>query len=126
MPTEQPFPCARYLNLGTFRKNGTRVDTPVWFVACGQKLYVFSNRDAGKVKRLKNNGKCMIAPCTFSGNVTGKWQPAHAQLVDQKPEVDLVNVALKEKYGWQMHLLNLGASLNGRVHQRAYIRIELT
>jgi PPOX class probable F420-dependent enzyme len=123
MPTEQPFQCAQYLKLGTFRKSGLRVDTPVWFAARETSLYVFSNRDAGKVKRLKNNAHCMIAPCTFSGTPTGSWREATAHLLTSTDEIHTAHQALKQKYGWQMSLLDFGARLGGRINQRSFIRI---
>ncbi len=31
----------------------------------------------------------------------------------------------RDKYGWQMHLADLGAKLTGKFNNRAYIRIVL-
>jgi len=123
MPTDQAFQCAQYLKLGTFRKSGLRVDTPVWFAAHENLLYVFSNQDAGKVKRLKNNAHCMIAPCTFLGTPTGPWQEATAHLLTSTEEINAAHRALKQKYGWQMSVLDVGARLGGRINQRSFIRI---
>ena len=44
-----------YLNLATFRRSGAAVETPVWFAAHAGRLYVFTEADAGKVKRLRAN-----------------------------------------------------------------------
>ncbi|MCC7245880.1 MAG: hypothetical protein IT269_09385, partial [Saprospiraceae bacterium] len=49
------FNTAQYLNLGTFRKTGARVETPVWFAEDNGYFYVLSNNQAGKIKRLKNS-----------------------------------------------------------------------
>ncbi len=43
---------ARYVNLETFRKNGTGVQTPVWVGRDGNELAIFTNGDSYKVKRL--------------------------------------------------------------------------
>ena len=67
------FDDALYLNLCTFRKNGVRVDTPIWFAEEGHFFYALSNNQAGKVKRLNNESRCQIAPCTMLGKVTGHW-----------------------------------------------------
>lgn len=115
---------ARYLNLGTFRKTGVRVDTPVWFAPDDDKLFVLSNNAAGKVKRLRNSPRCMIAPCTMLGNPTGEWMESRAYLVEDDDGIRRAYTALKRKYGWQMLLLDSGAWLGGRIRQRTFICIE--
>lgn len=118
------FDKAQYLNLGTFRKTGVRVDTPVWFAPDGDHFYVLSNNQAGKVKRLKNSSRCQIAPCTMLGKPTGEWHDSNAFLVENGDEIRLAHQALKRKYGWQMLMLDSGAWLGGRINQRTFIRIE--
>jgi len=123
------FQNAQYLNLGTFRKTGIRVDTPVWFAADHNNLhtgvfYVLSNNMAGKVKRLRNSGHCAVAPCTFIGTPTGPWQETQAVLIEGADEIKAAHAALKKKYGWQMVLLDSGAWLGGRIKERTYIRIR--
>jgi PPOX class probable F420-dependent enzyme len=122
--TETTFENAQYLNLGTFRKSGVRVDTPVWFATHNSGLYVLSNQEAGKIKRLKNSSRCAIAPCTFVGKATGPWQDSEAALVDNTDEINAAHAALKQKYGWQMLILDGGAWLGGRIKERSYIRIR--
>ena len=61
----------RYINLVTFRKNGTGVPTPVWFGEENGRLYVMTNGKSGKAKRLRHNPEVRIAPSTISGKVTG-------------------------------------------------------
>lgn len=122
--TEASFAQAQYLNLGTFRKSGVRVDTPVWFAADNGAFYVLSNNKAGKIKRLKNSGRCAIAPCTFIGKITAPWQDSDAVLVESAHEIAAAHAALKKKYGWQMLLLDGGARLGGRITERTYIRIR--
>jgi len=60
-----------YISLGTFRKNGVRVDTPVWFGEENDKLYVMTRSDSGKYKRIRNNPGVRIAPCSIRGKITG-------------------------------------------------------
>lgn len=61
----------RYISLVTFRKNGTAVPTPVWFGEENGRLYVMTNGQSGKSKRLRNNAEVRIAPSTIRGKVTG-------------------------------------------------------
>ena len=118
------FDTAQYLNIGTFRKSGNRVDTPVWFAVDGDYFYVLSNNQAGKLKRLRNSSRCQLAPCTLLGSPTGEWRDSDAFLVSDPEEEKRAHQALKKKYGWQMLLLDSGAWIGGRIKQRTYIRIN--
>jgi PPOX class probable F420-dependent enzyme len=57
----------KYLNLESYRKNGTPVQTPLWFVQEGERLYVYSLAKTWKVKRIRRNPQVRVAPCTFRG-----------------------------------------------------------
>lgn len=118
------FEGAQYLVIGTFRKSGVRVDTPVWFAEDGDSFFVVSNNQAGKVKRLRNSSRCQIAPCTMLGKPTGAWHDSEAWLLYEEADIQRAHRALKRKYGWQMLMLDTGAWLGGRIHQRSYIRIR--
>jgi uncharacterized protein len=88
----------KYLNLATYRKNGTAVYTPVWFAQEGDQLYIYSLADAGKVKRIRNNPRVKIAPCDVRGKVKGKWVEAEARIVDAG-EAEHGHKMLNKKYG---------------------------
>lgn len=115
---------AQYLNLATFRKNGTEVHTPVWFAQEGDTYYLFSNGDAGKVKRLRNSPRARAAPCDMRGKLLGGWQEGQATLL-AGAEHERAHRSLRHKYGWQMALLDFFAGLSGRKRQRAYIALRL-
>jgi uncharacterized protein len=71
----------KYISLGTFRKNGTRIATPVWFGEDGDKLYVMTRSDMGKMKRIRNNRQVTVAPCTIRGKATGPEVAALARIL---------------------------------------------
>ena len=116
---------ARYFNLATFRKNGVAVETPVWFAPSGGTFYVFSAGAAGKVKRIRANGRARVAPCDAGGHVLGDWSDATARLLRDRAEIDRAYSALRARYGWQMRLTDALAMLSGRYHRRALIAVEL-
>ena len=89
---------AQYVALTTYRRDGTPVTTPVWAAAEGESLYLFTNANAGKVKRMRNSSRAAIAPCTATGKVTGAQHPAEAFNLasDQMPKVWRL---LVKKYG---------------------------
>ena len=74
----------RYVSLATFRKNGAAVHTPIWFAEDNGKLYFMTNSKTGKFKRIRNNSKVKIAPCTMRGKITGPEFAATARIM--KPE----------------------------------------
>ena len=114
----------RYVSLATFRRDGTAVATPVWFAAAGDRLYVFSAGDSGKVKRLRNSPRARVAPCDARGGIKGEWRDATAHVTTDDVLIQRARTALRAKYGWQLRLLDLGARLTGRIHRRAWIEIQ--
>ncbi len=104
------FEKAKYLSLETFRKTGAGVRTPVWFALelraeAGNEgnefsavFYIYSAPDAGKVKRIRNNPKARIAPCTLRGEIRGAWIEGRARLCDQD-EAAHGQKLLRQKYG---------------------------
>src|SRR3981081_1457997 len=80
-----PIPAAihgqKYISLTTFRKNGQPVATPVWFGEEDDKLFVMTRSTSGKYKRIRNNPKVRVAPCTIRGIVTGPEFAAIARIL---------------------------------------------
>lgn len=76
---------SRYISLTTFRKDGTEVATPVWHVVDGTELFVVSEADAWKVKRIRRNGKVVVTVCNFRGRIApgAASAPGTARLLDE-------------------------------------------
>lgn len=100
-----------YLNLETFRKTGAGVKTPVWFVQDGDRIYVRTIADSGKVKRVRNNARVNIAPCKVDGALLGDWIPAAAREVPDRDTGRRVDRMLDQKYGIIKKLFALGSAL---------------
>ncbi|MFG6446383.1 PPOX class F420-dependent oxidoreductase [Microbacterium sp. P07] len=58
---------ASFVLLGTYRKSGEIVATPVWVAADGDQLVVTTERSTGKVKRLRNDSRVTLQPCSRMG-----------------------------------------------------------
>lgn len=116
----------RYVCLATVRRNGVEVTTPVWFAAAGEKLYVVTAGEAGKVKRLRHSPRVRVAPCDARGRVQGAWRDGIGRIVTDARVIERAHAALRAKYGWQMWLLDLFSRLAGRIRRRAWIEIELS
>ncbi|MFE1830234.1 PPOX class F420-dependent oxidoreductase [Streptomyces yangpuensis] len=103
---------ARYVSLTTFRKDGTPVATPVWAVADGGELYVWTRSDSWKVKRIRNDGRVTVAPCDVRGRVE-EGVPAvegRARLLDEEG-LRRVRRLMSRKYTWQFWMVDVPAAL---------------
>jgi PPOX class probable F420-dependent enzyme len=60
---------ARYVSLTTYRKNGTSVATPVWHVVDDGRLYVWTEADSWKVKRLRRDDRVKVVVCDVRGRI---------------------------------------------------------
>jgi len=118
------FAHAKYLNLESFRKSGVGVQTPVWFAQEPGRplLYAYSEADAGKIKRIRNNSHVRVAPCNFRGRLQGEWVDARARICGPD-EARHGQQLLRDKYG----LLKKLGDWFGRMlhHQNAVLAIEL-
>jgi uncharacterized protein len=72
----------KYISLESFKKDGQGVKTPVWFVLHNDALYVYTEADSWKVKRIRNNPRVRVALCTVRGQVTGPWVDGTASIVE--------------------------------------------
>lgn len=92
-----------FVSLGTYRRNGQRVDVPVWIAADGEALVVTTEVNTGKMKRLRRDTRVRMVPCSRFGTVDPDAAIAEgvAQIVEQGPEFDSANRALGAKYGFQ-------------------------
>lgn len=115
----------RYVNLETFRRNGSGVKTPVWAAEVDGRLYVVTDGTAAKVKRLRATQRIRLAPCDWRGGVTGDWLDGTGRVVDDHRLLIRANEALTAKYGWQMWLLNVSSAIGGRVGRRAILELEV-
>lgn len=75
----------KYIDLVTYRKSGVPVHTPVWFAEQDGRLYVMTRGDSGKLKRIRNNSRVEVAPCTARGRRTGPPLVAIARVGDDQP-----------------------------------------
>ena len=83
MPTSIPSEIhgQKYISLATFRKNGAAVYTPIWFAEQNGRLYFMTSSKTGKYKRIRNNPRAKIAPCTVRGKITGPEFPATVRIL---------------------------------------------
>lgn len=84
--------------LVTYRRDGTPVPTPVWAAEADGRLYVRSERTAGKIKRLRRDPRALVAPCTVRGKPLGSPFEATARMLPSEEEA-VAEHALARRYG---------------------------
>ena len=104
----------KYLNLETYKKDGTPIRTPVWFVIGNDLIYVITRESTGKVKRLKHNQDVRIVPCSFKGQSKNEWVKGKAEIITGE-EADKAIKLRKKKYGMSARLIGLFTSQKGNL-----------
>jgi PPOX class probable F420-dependent enzyme len=87
----------KYLSLTSFKRDGSGVATPVWFVIENGRLLVKTDAQSFTGKRVRRNATVTIASCTASGRLRGEPTPAHTELLPQS-NIDRVDQLLAGKY----------------------------
>ncbi|MCY4491499.1 MAG: PPOX class F420-dependent oxidoreductase [Thaumarchaeota archaeon] len=102
----------KYISLETYKKDGSVVRTPVWFVLQNNTLYVVTRQSTGKVKRLSNNQDVKLAACTIKGNITGQWHDGVATRLPKDESGSIVKLRDK-KYGFMAKIAKFASRGKG-------------
>ncbi|MFS0793869.1 PPOX class F420-dependent oxidoreductase [Microbacterium sp. 1P10AE] len=116
-----------FVSLSTYRRDGSAVATPVWIARDGDELIVTTERKTGKVKRLRNDDRVTLRPCSRMGTVAQDaiTVQGRARIASPSTEDDRANSALRRKYGWQFRAIIGFEALVRRVQRRAGERVIL-
>lgn len=96
----------KYINLETYRRNGQAVRTTVWFVMDAGTIYIRTDMNSGKVKRIKNNPNIRITPSGARGQLKGKWIEGKIKMAGSL-ELEHANQLLEQKYGIQGKIIRV-------------------
>jgi uncharacterized protein len=96
----------KYINLETYRRNGQAVLTTVWFVMDAGTIYIRTDMNSGKVKRIKNNPNIRITPSGARGQLKGKWIEGKIKMAGSL-ELEHANQLLEQKYGIQGKIIRV-------------------
>lgn len=109
--------------LTTFRKTGQAVTTPVWFAISLGTIYVQTHADAGKLKRLRHTARVTLAPCTYSGKVTGAVITGNARILTEQEECTAASTALAKKYGIMRSLIHFIRNAQCLLQRKARVEV---
>lgn len=94
----------KHISLETYRKSGDHVRTPVWFIEENGELFVRTDSNTGKIKRIRNNPRVRIAPCNSRGTVKGEWVDGEARMIEPVSSEHVFSL-LKKKYGMSYRMI---------------------
>ena len=122
----------KYVVLTTRKKNGDTVATPVWIAALPDgALGLTTELSSGKVKRIRNFADVTLQPSNSRGvpKPGTSAVPATASVL-AGADADVVERAIKAKYGFQVTLVSIAYEIARIVRRRpkqpgGAIRIEL-
>lgn len=98
---------ARYAMLRSFRRDGTAVDTPIWFAHLDGAV-VFRTKVGPKTKRLQAHPGVELTACDHRGRVTGGAETVTGvAVVLAGSEAERANEILHRRYGWQYNIVPL-------------------
>ena len=114
---EALFP-GRYLSVTSFKRDGTAVATPVWFVSDGSRLFAFTDLHSPKIRRIRRNPRVLIASCRVDGKLRREPVPARAEVLTATAELERIQKLLlaryKTSYRVVMLFYRLGRRLRGK------------
>jgi uncharacterized protein len=120
-PVERPaadlealFP-GRYLSVTSFKRDGTGVATPVWFVSDGRRLFALTDLHSPKVRRMRRNARVLVAPCRVGGKLRRAAVPARVEVLTAIPQLERVQRLLRERYKISYRLVMLVYRLGRRL-----------
>jgi PPOX class probable F420-dependent enzyme len=119
-----PLDSETYVNLETFRKDGSGVKTPVWAAPLDGKLVVVTDGTSYKVKRIKNDAKVRLAACNARGAVKGPFYHGTCRVLEATA-CRRADDALRSKYGLQYRALSVLSRITGRFGRRAYLEVTV-
>ena len=105
----------KYLSITSYRRDGTPVATPVWFVEDLDRLVVVTDAASGKVKRIKRDPRVEIAACSARGAPRAEPITAHAELLSDD-ELEPVKRLIEAKYHRDLIFVKPVRAIQAKLH----------
>lgn len=108
----------RFVSVTSFKRDGTGVATPVWFVSDGDRLFAFTDRHSPKVRRIRRNPHVLVASCRVDGKLRQAPIAAHADVLTADADFTRVQGLLLDHYRFSYRMVmlfyRLGRRLRGK------------
>lgn len=98
----------KYALLVTYKRDGTPVPSPVWFARDGHRVYVWTEINAFKAKRLRRDPRALLASCTARGVPLGNPVVAKGRILVEEAERRHAAAVIRRSWGpWRRLLVRL-------------------
>jgi len=114
---------AKYVLLTTFTKDGRPKPTPIWIAPDGDRALVITEKNAWKVKRIRNTPRVTLAVCDMRGNVKGEAIEAVASVMDDS-QTESVYQAINRRYGIVGRIFNFFSKLRGGANRTVGLELR--
>lgn len=94
---EARFP-GRYLSVTSFKRDGTGVATPVWFVSDDSRLFAFTDLHSAKIRRIRREPRVLVASCRPDGKLRREPVEATAEVLTADADLERVRRLLLARY----------------------------
>ncbi len=114
---------AQYVLLTTFTKDGRPKPTPIWIARDGDRALVITEKNAWKVKRIRNTPRVTLAVCDMRGNPKSEAVEAVATVLDES-QTETVYRAINQRYGIVGRVFNFFSKLRGGANRTIGLEIR--
>lgn len=105
-----------HLLLVTYRRDGSPVPTPVWFARDQDRVYVWTEINAVKAKRLRRDPRALLAPCGPTGVPIADPIAASGRVLEDPLERARAAAAIRRQWSWPKRLFELASRPLTDVH----------
>ncbi|HQE14044.1 MAG TPA: PPOX class F420-dependent oxidoreductase [Mycobacterium sp.] len=114
---------AQYVLLTTFTKDGRPKPTPIWIAPDGDRALVITEKNAWKVKRIRNTPRVTLAICDMRGNPKSEPVEAVAAVLDDSHTEDVYR-AITKRYGIVGRVFTFFSKLRGGANRTVGLEIR--
>jgi PPOX class probable F420-dependent enzyme len=93
--------------LVTYKRDGSAVPTPVWFARDGDRVFVWTETNAYKAKRVRRDPRALLAPCGPTGSPVGPPIAARGRVLTDESERRRAGAAIRSQWGLGRRLFEL-------------------
>jgi len=100
----------------TYKQDGTPIAHPVWPGYDGDRVFIWTEVEAFKAKRLRRNPDALIAPCSFRGKPLAAPIAATGRILETEEERAHAEATIWSQWGWKRKAFAGAAGLLTTVH----------
>lgn len=108
----------RFLSVTSFKRDGTGVATPVWFVSDGTRLFAFTDLNSAKIRRIRRDPRVLVASCRPDGKLRREPAAGSAEVLSDPRGLERVEKLLLAHYPVSYRIVmlfyRLGRRLRGK------------